>query len=245
MPVTDGRHFPANSQKFEFDAEVTEIFDSMALRAIPGYVEAHEWIKHILCACQYEPFSQVWDFGCSTGAAIKQAMLALNDPRLDYIGADISKPMIDKAAERNRHARFIQHDLNSGLPRSLLHGKVAVGIFAWTLQFLPDMSQRAQLLADVYDALLPEGKLFVFEKFQFLDPAMQTAADRAYYWWRRSQGYGFDEIHAKSIALQNSMFPWQFEALESLIHEFPGATLEWVYRHYQFGGVVVTRGAEK
>ena len=34
-------HFPATPDKFEFDAEVATIFDSMALRSIPMYAEVH------------------------------------------------------------------------------------------------------------------------------------------------------------------------------------------------------------
>lgn len=238
---TKSKHFPANPEKFEFDAEVTALFDSMALRSIPGYAEAHEWIRNVLSACKYSAFSQVWDFGTSTGSALKAALTGLNDPQLEYLGCDISQSMLDSASQRNPYATFVNWDLSAGLPNQIRSGKVAVAIYGWTLQFLFDTTLRSELLRDTYDELCEDGKLFVFEKFNLIDSELQAAADKGYYWWRRKQGYAFDEIYAKSLALQKSMFPWEPEALENVLYNLPNARVDWLYRHYQFGGVLVTK----
>lgn len=238
---TNTQHYPANPEKFEFDAEVSALFDSMALRSIPGYVEAHDWITHTLSQESYPALSQVWDFGTSTGASLQAAMTGLADPLIEYVGCDVSSPMLQIAEMRNPTATFLNADLSLGLPDSLKSGKVAVAIFGWTLQFLSDFGLRQTLIRETYESLCSNGKLFIFEKFALRDPKLNQAADRAYYWWRRHNGYTAPEIVAKTHALKTSMFPWSPEDLEHVVYNLPDANVDWLYRQYQFGGLLVTK----
>lgn len=238
---TSKQHYPANPDKFEFDAEVSAVFDSMALRSIPGYIEAHDWIRYTLSQESYPALSQVWDFGTSTGAALQAAMSGLSDPLIEYVGCDLSQDMLEIARQRNPAATFLHADLTKGIPAYVKPGKVAVAIFGWTLQFLSDFQLRESLIRDIYDSLCHNGKLFIFEKFALRDPKLSVASDRAYYWWRRHNGYTVPEIVAKTSALKNSMFPWSPESLEHVVYNLQDANVDWLYRQYQFGGMLITK----
>ena len=69
-------HFPATPDKFEFDAEVATIFDSMALRSIPMYAEVHR--MHVeMFADKFVKGAVVADIGASTGNFFTQIELQI------------------------------------------------------------------------------------------------------------------------------------------------------------------------
>lgn len=239
--LADGKHFPADPTKFEFDAEVTKVFDNMAVRSIPGYREVLAHLSRILADSKLPTGSQVWDIGCSTGTGLMAAMTALDDPLLEYYGIDISQDMVARAAADIPMADIFVHDLRNGLPGGVEHGNVGLIMCNWTLQFLDSRALRRALIRDMYAALAPGGLLVICEKFKLSDPKMELAAQRGYLWWRRNNGYSVEEIIAKTIALQGSMHPWSPEQLEASL---PETNWEWMYRLYNFGGVIVRKDPE-
>jgi tRNA (cmo5U34)-methyltransferase len=239
--LADGKHFPSDPTKFVFDAEVTAVFDSMAVRSIPCYREVWGMVSRVLADTKLPPGSQVWDIGCSTGTGLMAAMTALDDPLLEYYGIDISQDMVAHAAKDLPMADIFAHDLKGGLPGGVEHGNVGLILCNWTLQFLDSRQLRRALIRDMYQALAPGGYMIICEKFRLPDPKMELAAQRGYLWWRRNNGYSVEEIVAKTIALSNSMWPWSPEDLADAI---PTDTWEWMYRLYNFGGVIVRKHPE-
>jgi tRNA (cmo5U34)-methyltransferase len=244
--LKDGKHFPANPASFKFDAEVAEVFDDMARRSIPGYVEAHHVMGRMVERLPLPEFSEVWDFGVSTGTGLATVAASARTPLLYYRGCDVSEPMLDKARVRleqdfNLRLKLVKHDLTFGLPETLTPGKLGVGIFAWTLQFLPCVVTRERLIIDAYRALVPGGALFIMEKFWLADtPLLDEVAQARYMRWRMDNGYTVEEIEAKTAALKHAMWPWQPYLLTELLTRL-GAKWEWTYRTMNFGGVVAVK----
>lgn len=209
--IIEARHFPAKPEKFEFDAEVAEIFDNMAERSIPNYKFIYDRISDIVARLNIPHYSQVWDFGTSTGMGLKAVQRVARHPYIDYFGCDISEPMINKAKDLE-WAEFIQCDLTQGFPNPLVRGDVIVAVYGWTLQFIEDFEIRRKLLRDTYEALMPGGVMFVMEKFKDDTKFGQTMQD-AYIAWRRDNGYTLSEIKAKNLALRGAMYPWPMPEL--------------------------------
>ncbi len=234
-------HFPRNAERFEFDAEVAEIFDDMAARSLPGYDYVYHRITDIVSRMSVPHYSQVWDFGTSTGMGLKAVQRGAKHPYVHYLGCDISDPMVKKAAGLP-WAKIITHDLTTGLPADVASGKVAVAIFGWTLQFLENRVLRERLITEAYRALMPGGWLFVMEKFSDTTEFGDTMQD-AYIAWRRDNGYSLEEIEAKSMALRGAMFPWHETSLLAAVQRASGglADCRVLFRLFNFGGYAVQK----
>ena len=102
-------HYPKRSDVFEFDAEVSAIFEDMAHRSIPMYAQVHRLnaaiIQNHLARTRGRPYV-IWDIGGSTGMAMK----ALAD-RIGFYAPqgcseivahiiDVSEPMLAKVHEK-------------------------------------------------------------------------------------------------------------------------------------------------
>jgi len=235
-------HYPTNPDRFEFDGAVADVFDDMAVRSIPGYQQAHDLMGALVETASLPDYTQVWDFGVSTGKGLETVVAYSRNPLLYHYGVDVSEPMLAQARRRldpfDVSGLFV-HDLNKGLPEELKPGRVSVAIFAWTLQFLPDLTQRMLLLRQTWDALAPGGLMFVFEKFALTDPVVEEVMQRTYMRFRRTT-YSLGEIEAKSRALANAMWPWAPEHLTAALNGV-GARWEWLYREMNFGGIVARK----
>lgn len=240
QPVAIGRHFPADPNKFVFDASVAAIFDDMAERSIPGYGAYFDRITRILAQRRLPEWSQVWDMGVSTGAGLDAVHRAVFHPFVEFYGVDISVPMLTKASERAPYATMLEHDLEKGLPDQLEKGNVSVIMWSWTLQFLQHYGMRRDLLRQSAQALHPEGFIFIGEKFRNPDPVIQQVNEDAYYTWRMANGYSGAEIKAKSKALANAMYPW----LARELYDFAEANnliITPLFQQFNFGGFVLRR----
>lgn len=231
-------HYPSNPDMFAFDADLAPRFDDMAQRSIPGYTHAHEEITRLIRLMDVPVFnSQVWDFGCSTGAGLQSIYRARPHTPASYYGCDVSRPMREMTRERCPWAHVEGHDLLQGLPERLEMGKVSVAVYAWTLQFILDEEARRNLIKETYKALRPGGMMFVFEKWT-PECLLENARD-GYIAWRVAQGYTQEEIEAKTKALRNVMRTW---SESDLIDAFVSARVDnfaQVYKSWNFGGYVV------
>lgn len=242
MGLSDGFHIPAKADQFEFDSEVAEVFDNMAVRSLPSYRYVYERIAEYAAGIEFPRYSQVWDFGVSTGAGLAAVQRGARHPFVDYRGVDISDAMILKAKSRCPWAHIINHDLREGLPKEIERGNVAVAIFGWTLQFLGnDHALREALIEVAYDNLMPGGMLFIMEKFDFSERRLGAGLEDAYYRWRRDNGYTLEEIRAKSLALAGAMWPWPPDALEDICDRLQPTEWMWLYRQFNFGGIAIVK----
>ena len=229
-------HIPAKPDKFEFDADVAPIFDNMALRSLPGYEYVYRLITTYVSRTFMPGYSQVWDFGTSTGAGLKAVQRGAQHPYLHYWGCDISDPMLDQAEAKSNWFELIQHDLTLGLPQQVQYGNVSIAMYGWTLQFLEDRELRKRLLKDTFNALVPGGTMFVMEKFVDDGPFGPMLQDN-YIGWRRDNGYSLHEIKAKTQALRGAMFPWKISDLMAAMSEVNEVeSVTTLFRLYSFGG---------
>lgn len=238
-PVAVPRHYPADPNRFIFDAAVANVFDNMAQRSIPGYSYFFERVSEIVARRRLPEWSQVWDMGVSTGAGLDAVKRATFHPFVEYFGLDISEPMLTKASERCPYATMLVHDLETGFP-AVETGNVSVFLWSWTLQFLPSKELRMDLLEKSAKALHPNGLIFIGEKFVHSDPDIQQVLEDGYYKFRLENGYTIGEIKAKSKALANSMWPWTHEELLAAAQKC-GLRASPLYRQYNFGGYVLSR----
>ena len=203
-PVEGGR--PDNIYKeklakiadFEFDEQVTAVFDDMVRRSVPGYELVVDLIGVIGAFVEKElnrPIL-VYDLGCSKGAVSKSLLHNLTAPSSAIVAVDNSADMVEAASATIKDQRVVfQHaDIRD------IHVKDAdIVVMNLVLQFLePD--QRLRVLSGIRQGLRKDGLLILTEKVQ-----TTTQDVLIHEQFKQSKGYSKLEIQQKREALERVM----------------------------------------
>lgn len=187
---------------FQFDESVVAVFPDMIQRSVPGYQTILTGIGE-LTQKYAQPNTQLYDLGCSLGAATLTMRRKLDGKHCEIIAIDNSEAMIQRAQE-------YLHAYHSDTPVHLHCADVtqfpiqnaSVVVINFTLQFI-DPDKREQLLSNIYQALNPGGILILSEKIHFEDPALQETIDYMHLQFKRANGYSELEISQKRSSLEN------------------------------------------
>jgi tRNA (cmo5U34)-methyltransferase len=202
---------------FEFNAQVAEVFDDMISRSVPFYREvlrmtaefAHDF---------YQPDTQIYDLGCSTGALLHHIEKEFAGKPYLYTGIDSSADMIRQANLRcprihsgATEARFVIADITT-----FDFKPASVFVSNYTFQFLKPLARQA-LLRRIYAALQNDGCLLFSEKcLEDSSDVSRLYADH-YHAMKARNGYSELEIAEKREALENVLIPFRLsENIEML-----------------------------
>jgi len=217
-------HYPADPSRFVFDASVTEVFDSMAMRSIPLYEEAHTMHVRMLRDWLQEPIVKVLDVGASRGRFIDHIVAQHGAGRLgpqtatgggiEITALDISQPMCDVLQARYPQVDVRQQDLATP---EFLYGPIAqydIICAYYVLQFLHPAYQVSVLRRLM--ALLKTGGVLIIGQKSAHGGRLGNLGHDYYIEWRMANGYSRAEIEAKTHALAGSMWPMD-ESLVTLV----------------------------
>ena len=216
-------HYPANPDRFEFDEEVSQIFENMAERSIPMYRHVHA-INAYLTAQDYRRFRtnyankpyRVLDVGTSTGMFFKHLYRVFDVPTdqslpgIELYALDPSKGMADKVRDKLPHVHVEQMGVEDVREMGLIFDTVAM---TYVLQFIRPTFQRFVLL-DLRTCLRQGGMLMLAQKESIVSEFARTFKNR-YIEFRKANGYTEAEIEAKTKALENSMWTKTADQLEA------------------------------
>ena len=158
---TSLQHVPRGP--WEFDDEVTQVFDDMLERSIPEY-DTMRGLVFELGKRFVQPGTAVVDLGCSRGEALAPFVHTYGD-ECSYVGVEVSPPMLDVchqrfAPELDRGVlSLLDLDLRTGYPPA----DASLTLSVLTLQFVP-IEYRARVVHDVYEHTVPGGALVLVEK---------------------------------------------------------------------------------
>lgn len=192
---------------FSFDERVAACFPDMIGRSVPGYGQITAMVGVI--ARRYLPeHAQVYDLGCSHGAATLALCQQLEGHEPSITAVDLSPAMIAQArqhlathlsAEAFEHVQLIEGDICTLAlkPSDMI-------IVNFTLQFLPP-EQRLQVVTRLHHALKPGGILILSEKITCDDPEAERILYALHHDFKRANGYSDLEISQKRTALEDVM----------------------------------------
>lgn len=192
------------SEPFRFDERVTEVFDDMIIRSIPGYRDIISGVANI--SMQYiGEGSQVYDLGCSSGNISLAIARANKDTNCQITAVDLSQPMVQRCQSRVEQYQYcpkievLQSDITE-----ISYQPCHFVSLNFTLQFLCQ-SQRLTLLRRIYNALLPGSVLVISEKVVHHGARGEAWLVEHHHDFKRVQGYSDLEISGKRTALENVM----------------------------------------
>ena len=184
---------------FTFNKEVTEVFEDMIDRSVPGYKTSLSLIAHN-ARRYYQSNTNCYDVGCSLGASSLSILQGVKDAKV--IAIDNSEAMIEECERRFKnltesfHIKFICEDI---MDSSLSDASIVV--VNYVIQFL-DLEQRDTLLEKIYNALLPGGILILSEKIHHKNNFESERIFKTHHKFKSSNGYSDLEISGKRDSLE-------------------------------------------
>lgn len=223
---------------FTFDEQVAQVFPDMIKRSVPGY----EKIIHTIAMITERKAvanSNLYDLGCSLGAATLSMRSALKDTAgCQIIAVDNSEAMVKRCSETI-------HAYRSDTPVTVLQDDIcnihienaSVVVLNFTLQFLTP-EKRLELLTNIYNGLLPGGVLVLSEKFVFEDEISHQLLIDLHLDFKRNNGYSELEISQKRSSLENVLIADTVEQHYQRLQQAGFKHNNLWYQCFNFGSIV-------
>lgn len=229
---------------FTFDESVAEVFPDMIQRSVPGYsniITAIGMLAHRFVT----PKSQVYDLGCSRGAATLSVRRNISHSDVKIIGVDNSLAMVERCRQH-------VNAYHSNIPVEILHQDIreieisnaSMVILNFTLQFLPPKDRMA-LLTKIYRGLNQNGVLVLSEKFRFDDAFSHDLLIDLHHQFKRANGYSELEVSQKRTALENVMRPDSIESHKERLKSIGFSHVETWFQCFNFGSMIAIKSEKK
>lgn len=208
MKISDTDLIFSNKQSkikdFAFDAQVVEVFPDMISRSVPGYSTIIDTIGR-LSQRYVTDNSQVYDLGCSLGAATLAMRKGITTKNCKIIGIDSSSAMVERC---KMHVSAFKGET----PVEIIEANIldieiknaSMVVLNFTLQFIAP-EQRQLLLNKIAKGLNPGGLLLLSEKIAHTDSVCNELLVDLHHDFKRANGYSELEIAQKRTALENVM----------------------------------------
>lgn len=196
---------PMETNPFEFNAQVADVFDNMIQRSVPGYNFLLDVIA-VLGQRYGVDQSQCYDLGCSLGTT--SLRLRQNLPASCHvIGVDNSAAMVSRCRHNmaRDHSQASYEICQQDIQNTHIEN-ASIVILNFTLQFIDD-GDRQSILNKIYAGMRPGGVLLLAEKVCFDTPGQQHLQTDLYHDFKRLQGYSDLEVAQKRAALENVLIP--------------------------------------
>ncbi len=227
---------------FRFDETVAEVFPDMIQRSVPGYQSIISTIGE-LAAVKVKPDTNVYDLGCSLGAASLAVARATQETPCNIIGIDNSEAMISRC-ERIIQSFALPNPVSvqckSAQDTEIVNASMVIMNF--TLQFIPP-PDRKTLLSNIYDGLVPGGILVLSEKIKHPSVAGNELLVDLHHQFKRQNGYSELEVSQKRAALENVMLTDTFAEHEERLKIVGFSDVVMWFKCYNFTSMVAIKGA--
>lgn len=216
------------SGKWEFNEEVTEVFDNMLERSIPDYAGMRRTTTELAVRHAIK-WTHIVDLGCSRGAALKPIMNELGQNNR-YIGVEVSEPMrIAARQELGEWCDVEDLDLRETYPEF----PASVTLSVLTLQFVP-IEYRQRIIQDAYDNTVKGGVFLLVEKVLGSDAYTDKMFVETYYERKGENGYTQDQIQAKRRSLEGVLVPVTAKWNVDLLSNAGFKHIDCYWRHLNF-----------
>lgn len=196
----------AQIKDFAFDEQVVEVFPDMISRSVPGYSTIINTIGNL--SKEYaQSNTNIYDLGCSLGAATLAMKKSITTKNCSIIGIDNSSAMVERCKMHvNAFKGESKVEICEGniLETELTNASMVVLNF--TLQFI-EPEARPNLIQKIYDGLQPGGILVLSEKLKASDDVCNELLIDLHHNFKRENGYSELEIAQKRTAIENVMRP--------------------------------------
>lgn len=189
---------------FTFDAQVVEVFPDMISRSVPGYNTIIDTIGR-LSQRYVTDNTNIYDLGCSLGAATLAMRKGIQAKDCKIIGVDNSPAMVERCQMHvNAFKGETPVEIIEGNIQDITIENASMVVLNFTLQFI-EKSHRQALINKIAQGIKPGGLLVLSEKISNSDPVNNELLIDLHHDFKRANGYSELEIAQKRTALENVM----------------------------------------
>ena len=225
---------------WQFDSEVTDVFEDMLNRSIPQYQLMRQLVFDTGRAFVH-PNTHIIDLGCSRGEALAPFVDAFGMNN-HYLGIEVSKPMLEAARERfaaHELAPLVEiHELD--LCESYPHAPTSLTLCILTLQFLPPQC-RMKVLQSAFSETLHGGAIILVEKIRGASDTLDQLMVDLYHLFKQEQGYSKEAIERKRQGLEGVLVPLTASENEQLLHDAGFTQVDSFWRWLNFAGWIAVK----
>ncbi|ATA17948.1 tRNA (cmo5U34)-methyltransferase [Gibbsiella quercinecans] len=226
-----------------FDERVAEVFPDMIQRSVPGYSNIISMIG-MLAERFVQPDSQVYDLGCSLGAATLSMRRNIRVTGCNIIAVDNSPAMVERC---RRHIDAFRADT----PVEVVEADIldidiqnaSMVVLNFTLQFL-EPADRLCILQQIYRGLRPGGALVLSEKFSFEDANVGELLFNMHHDFKRANGYSELEISQKRSMLENVMLTDSVQVHKARLQQAGFQHAEVWFQCFNFGSLIALKAED-
>ncbi|MFB9133770.1 carboxy-S-adenosyl-L-methionine synthase CmoA [Vibrio olivae] len=221
---------------FTFDERVAEVFPDMIQRSVPGYSNIISAIG-MLAERFAKPNTNVYDLGCSLGAATLSMRRHIDKDGCKIIAVDNSSAMVERCKLHiNAYRSDTPVDVLEADIRDVDIQDASVVVLNFTLQFLsPD--DRYALLSKIHAGLRPGGILILSEKYVFENAAANELLIDLHHDFKRANGYSELEISQKRNAIENVLRPDSIADHKQRFEQIGFSSNEVWFQCFNFGSM--------
>jgi tRNA (cmo5U34)-methyltransferase len=231
---------PAEGERWQFDRNVTDVFENMLARSIPEYSTMRALVFD-LGAMLVQPGTAIIDIGCSKGDALAPFVQQFGMAN-SYIGVELSETMLEAA--RCRFAALIDQgivdirrlDLRAEYPPEMASLTLAV----LTIQFTP-IEYRQRIMQRIAGHTVHGGGVILVEKVLGSSAQFEELFTRRYYALKAVNGYTAEQIERKRLALEGVLVPVAARWNEDLLREAGFNQVECFWRWCNFAGWIAIK----
>ncbi|MBF0572136.1 MAG: carboxy-S-adenosyl-L-methionine synthase CmoA [Desulfamplus sp.] len=231
---------------FEFNEEVTSVFDDMIKRSVPLYMES---LKR---QCQlterfYKKGTKIYDLGCSHGNLGIMIHEEFKEQPYKMIAVDSSPSMIEKYRNRLEDICGYREENNislvCGLAENISISNASVVIVNLTMQFIQPV-KRDDFIKEIYNGLIDGGILLLTEKIIHQNKIISDLEQDFYKSFKLENGYSELEISRKRDSLENVLIP---ETIESHIKRLENSgfnTMDVWLKWFNFASIIAIKDSK-
>lgn len=222
-----------------FDERVAEVFPDMIQRSVPGYSNIISMIG-MLAERFVQPNTQVYDLGCSLGAATLSVRRNIRHEHCRIIAVDNSPAMIERCRRHiDAYKAPTPVEVVEGDIRDITIENASMVVLNFTLQFL-EPAERQALLDKIYQGLNPGGALVLSENLA-LRREVGELLFNMHHDFKRANGYSELEISQKRSMLENVMLTDSVETHKSRLRKAGFEHSELWFQCFNFGSLVALK----
>jgi len=198
---------------WEFDEDVTQVFEDMLERSIPDYDKMRILVNHLAApslSLGIDPvrLDKVLDIGCANGIALREldGFATVHGHEISYLcGIDMSEPMLEKGREQSSDKfDYMKFDVRGHFP--FTEGLFDVVLCVLTLQFTP-VAHRQRIMDEIKRVLRPGGRCVLVEKVETRYEDLNHELVSIYHDHKRDMGYTDEQIERKRLSLEGVLVP--------------------------------------
>lgn len=223
-----------------FNEQVADVFPDMIQRSVPGYASIIA-MTGMLAERFVRPDSNIYDLGCSLGAASLSVRRHIKTAGCRIIAVDNSAAMAERC---RRHMEAFRADtpveVQQADIRTIPVINASMVILNFTLQFIP-LEERQPLLNTIFQGLQPGGVLVLSEKFSFSDSQIDNMLLSMHHDFKRANGYSELEISQKRTMLENVMLTDSVETHQQRLRAAGFSHIALWFQCLNFGSLMAVK----